>query len=173
MLVSIFHGMIDWTDKMISFCFVGVAAIAALTGCAAGRAVSPAPVRDSVYIEKIVPIETEPDSAMITAYLHCTEEGRVITKRLQAEHTKNVQMQFAIDSLNTLKAKVVTIRDTIYTKETVITKGETVTKTEYIEKELGWWQRLKMETGGVSIGIAAALIGLIVFNICTKRWKLI
>lgn len=151
----------DGQRNFISFCFVGIVfQTTMLTGCGVGKTVPPALVRDSIYVEKLVPVEVPPDTAIIAAYLKCTKEGRVILQNLQAEHTQNVKMKVALDSLNTLKAKVVTVRDTIYTKETIITKGETIIQEIQVEKALTRWQRWKMEVGGWAIGVLSGGIAL-------------
>lgn len=102
--------------------------------------------RDSVYIEieKLVPVEIPADSAAIRALLECDENGKVVLKWLDMANTKNVQLQFLIDSLGNLLANFKVPPDTVYLKSkdtslSVNKKKEEVRVVE-VEKRLSKWQ---------------------------------
>lgn len=103
--------------------------------------------RDSVYIEieKLVPVEVPADSAAIRALLECDENGKVVLKWLDMANTKNVQLQFLLDSLGNLLTNFKVPPDTVYvpSKETSLsTNKKTVeTKIVEVERELTKWQR--------------------------------
>lgn len=122
--------------------------------------------RDSVYIEieKLVPVEVPADSAAIRALLECDENGKVVLKWLDMANTKNVQLQFLLDSLGNLLTNFKVPPDTVYvpSKETSLsTNKKTVeTKIVEVERELTKWQRfcIRFTTAVLIIaGISAIL----------------
>ena len=116
---------------------------------------------DSIVIEKLIPYVLPEDSAKIRALLECDENGKVVLRWFDEEHTKRVKLQFKLDSLGNLLANFETARDTVYlpVKETTVGK-KTMTQaivTREVEKKLNWWQKLFIWTGGVAwiVGILA------------------
>ena len=103
--------------------------------------------RDSVYIEieKLVPVEIPADSAAIRALLECDEKGKVVLKWLDMANTKNVQLQFLLDSLGNLLTNFKVPPDTVYlpSRETSLStnKNKVETITVEVEKKLTKWQR--------------------------------
>lgn len=109
---------------------------------------------DSVFIEKLVPYALPEDTARIRALLECDENGKVVLRWFDEEHTKRVKLQFKLDSLGNLLANFETARDTVYlpVKETTVGKM-TMTQsivTREVEKKLNWWQKLFVWTGGIA-----------------------
>lgn len=108
---------------------------------------------DSIVIEKLIPYALPEDSAKIRALLECDENGKVVLRWFDEEHTKRVKLQFKLDSLGNLLANFETARDTVYlsVKKTAVGK-KTMTQsivTREIEKKLNWWQKLFIWTGGI------------------------
>jgi hypothetical protein len=104
-------------------------------------------------IEKLIPYALPEDSAKIRALLECDENGKVVLRWFDEEHTKRVKLQFKLDSLGNLLANFETARDTVYlsVKKTAVGK-KTMTQsivTREIEKKLNWWQKLFIWTGGI------------------------
>ena len=109
---------------------------------------------DSIVIEKLIPYALPEDSAKIRALLECDENGKVVLRWFDEEHTKRVKLQFKLDSLGNLLANFETAHDTVYlpVKETTVGK-KTMTQaivTREVEKKLNWWQKLFIWTGGIA-----------------------
>jgi hypothetical protein len=118
---------------------------------------------DSIFVEKLVPYPLPEDTARIRALLECDENGKVVLRWFDEEHTKRVKLQFKLDSLGNLLANFETARDTVYlpVKETTVGK-KTMTQsivTREVEEKLNWWQKLFIWTGGVAwiAGIATTM----------------
>lgn len=122
---------------------------------------------DSIFVEKLVPYPLPEDTARIRALLECDENGKVVLRWFDEEHTKRVKLQFKLDSLGNLLANFETARDTVYllVKETTVGK-KTMTQsivTREVEKKLNWWQKLFVWTGG-SVWIVGIVILMIWAN---------
>ena len=119
---------------------------------------------DSVFIEKLVPYALPEDTARIRALLECDENGKVVLRWFDEEHTKRVKLQFKLDSLGNLLANFETARDTVYLPVKEITVGKkTMTQsivTREVEKKLNWWQKLFIWTGGIAwlLGVIALMV---------------
>lgn len=132
--------------------------VSAISSC---RTPQEVPIRtDSVYIEKLVPVITPPDSATIKALAECDENGRVILKQLDIANSKNIKLQFTLDSLGNIIADIEVPHDTVYGKDKIqyIDKEVPV----YIEKELTRWQSFKMSVGDYVI--IAIIIVLAIYS---------
>lgn len=133
-----------------------------LAGCSSTKYV---PVGSDVKIvekETMVPVPVPADSATIRALLACDKNGKVVLQWFDTEKSKNAQLQFAIDSLGNMLAKMKSVPDTIYapSKETTI---EREVRIPYpVEKELTRWQKVKVELGGWAFGIIVAVIIVII-----------
>lgn len=123
--------------------------------------------RDSVYIEieKLVPVEIPADSAAIRALLECDENGKVVLRWLDMANTKNVQLQFLLDSLGNLMTNFKVPPDTVYlpSKETSLStnKKRVETITVEVERKLTKWQRFCIRFTTIILVIAG--ISLILF----------
>lgn len=126
-----------------------------LTSCRTHKLISNVETKyDSIVIEKLIPYPLPEDTARIRALLECDENGKVILRWFDEEHTKRVKLQFKLDSLGNLLANFETARDTVYlpVKETTVGK-KTMTQsivTREVEKKLNWWQKLFIWTGGIA-----------------------
>lgn len=139
-----------------------------LAGCSSTKYV---PVGSDVKIvekETMVPVPVPADSATIRALLACDKNGKVVLQWFDTEKSKNAQLQFAIDSLGNMLAKMKSVPDTIYapSKETTI---EREVRIPYpVEKELTRWQKVKVELGGWAFGIivvfAIYIIGRLIYK---------
>lgn len=129
-----------------------------LTSCRTHELISNAETKyDSIVIEKLIPYALPEDSAKIRALLECDENGKVVLRWFDEEHTKRVKLQFKLDSLGNLLANFETARDTVYlpVKETTVGK-KTMTQsiaTREVEKKLSWWQKMFIWTGGIVWGL--------------------
>lgn len=123
--------------------------------------------RDSVYIEieKLVPVEIPADSAAIRALLECDKNGKVVLKWLDVANSKNVQLQFLLDSLGNLRTNFKVPPDTVYlpSKETSLStnKKRVETITVEVERKLTKWQRFCIRFTTIILIIAG--ISLILF----------
>lgn len=113
---------------------------------------------DSIYITRLVPYPQPSDSATIRALMECSEEGKVVLKSLETSHTKNVELQVAIDSLGELLANMNVIRDTIYVPQQEVYVDRRVEVPIEVEKPLTRWQQLKQEVGGWAMGALSAVV---------------
>lgn len=140
-----------------------------LAGCSSTKYV---PVGSDVKIvekETMVPVPVPADSATIRALLACDKNGKVVLQWFDTEKSKNAQLQFEIDSLGNMLAKMKSVPDTIYapSKETTI---EREVRIPYpVEKELTRWQKVKVELGGWAFGIIVAfviyIIGRLIYQV--------
>lgn len=156
-------------ERMKSLLIIGM--LLALMSCRTSRLNSSVSnERDSVYIEieKLVPVEVPADSAAIRALLECDENGKVVLKWLDVANTKNVQLQFLLDSLGNLRTNFKVPPDTVYvpSKETSLsTNKKTVeTKIVEVERELTKWQRFCIRFTTVVLIIAGISAILFIRN---------
>ena len=54
---------------------------------------------DSVYIDRLVPYPVPADSATIKALVECDKMGKVVLRWLDMANSRNVDLQFKLDSL--------------------------------------------------------------------------
>lgn len=133
--------------------------------------------RDSVYveIEKLVPVPVPADSAAIRALLECDENGKVVLKWLDMANSKNVQLQFMLDSLGNLMTNFKVPPDTVYlpSKETSIsTNKKTVeTKIVEVEKTLTKWQRFCIRFTAAILIVSGISLILFVRSKLRGLWK--
>lgn len=119
--------------------------------------------RDSVYIERLVPVPIPADSATIKALLECNTNGRVVLSQLQTESTKNAYLTFLLDSLGNLQMETIVKRDTLYVRSDSIRIQEVITQYEYIEKQLGKWDSFILRFGNwIFGGLCCVLLFFIV-----------
>lgn len=133
-----------------------------LAGCSSTKYV---PVGSDVKImekETMVPVPVPADSATIRALLACDKNGKVVLQWFDTEKSKNAQLQFAIDSLGNMLAKMKSVPDTIYAPSKEITIEREVRVPYPVEKELTRWQKVKVELGGWTFGIIVTVIIVII-----------
>ena len=158
----------ETNSKCMRVLLIIVVLLALMSSCRTSRLNSSiSNERDSVYIEieKLIPVEIPADSAAIRALLECDENGKVVLKWLDIANTKNVQLQFLLDSLGNLLTNFKVPPDTVYlpSRETSLStnrkKVETVTLE--VERELTKWQRFCIRFTTVILIVAG--IALILF----------
>ena len=108
---------------------------------------------DSIVIEKLIPYALPEDSANIRALLECDENGKVVLKWFDEEHSKRMKMQFSFDSLGYLFTSAKTKLDTVYLPQATINIGkknisQSIT-TVSVDKKLNCCQIVLIWTGGV------------------------
>lgn len=140
-----------------------------LAGCSSTKYV---PVGSDVKIvekETMVPVPVPADSATIRALLACDKNGKVVLQWFDTEKSKNAQLQFAIDSLGNMLAKMKSVPDTIYAPSKEITIEREVRIPYPVEKDLTRWQKVKVELGGWAFGIIVAfaiyIIGRLIYQV--------
>lgn len=142
-----------------------------LAGCSSTKYV---PVGSDVKIvekETMVPVPVPADSATIRALLACDKNGKVVLQWFDTEKSKNAQLQFAIDSLGNMLAKMKSVPDTVYAPSKEITIEREVRVPYPVEKELTRWQKVKVELGGWVFGALIVLLIIVVWLIRYSRKK--
>lgn len=117
---------------------------------------------DSIYIDKLVPFPSPPDSASIRALMECDENGRVVLRWLDISNTKNIQLMFTLDSLGNIISNMVVPGDTAWLPSKEIYVDRKVKIPVLVEKELSRWQQFKIEIGGWAIGLLSGILILFV-----------
>lgn len=113
---------------------------------------------DSIYIDRLVPYPIPQDSASIRALMECDENGKVILKWLDMANTKNVELQFKIDSLGQVIANMKVKPDTIYLPSKEIIVDRKIEVPVEVERKLTKWEQFKMDVGGWAIGVLSGLL---------------
>lgn len=127
---------------------------------------------DSIYITRLVPYPNPADSATIRALIDCSEGGKVVLKSLETSHTKNVELQVAIDSLGELLANMAVRRDTIYVPQQEVYVDRRIEVPVEVEAKLTKWQSLKQDIGGWAIGaLSAVVLAGVIWLILTFKLK--
>lgn len=159
---------IDFSKKFVGILLLLV--ISLMCSCRTAKQISTSTETkyDSIVVEKLVPYPLPEDTARIRALLECDENGKVVLRWFDEEHTKRVKLQFKLDSLGNLLANFETARDTVYlpVKETTVgkkTMAQSIVTGE-VEKKLSWWQKLFIWTGGI-----AWIVGIIVLVVWVNR----
>jgi len=118
--------------------------------------------RDSVYVQKLIPISLPADSSIVKALLQCDASGSVLLSRLSIETTKNARLSLLLDSLGSLWVETIVKLDTLYLPSDSI-RIETIL-TEFVEVPAKFtkWEKFSMKFGVAAFWI---LIGLILFGV--------
>ena len=128
---------------------------------------------DSIYIDRLVPYPIPQDSASIRALMECDENGKVILKWLDMANTKNVELQFKIDSLGQVIANMKVKPDTLYLPSKEIYVDRKIEVPVEVERKLTKWEQFKMNVGGWAIGVLSGLlllgIGYVIIWLIKKR----
>lgn len=125
---------------------------------------------DSVVVERLVEVQLPPDSATIRALLECDENGKVVLNWLDIANSKNAHAILTIDSLGNLLAKMKTQPDTVYLTSKKVTVTKEVEVPYPVEKELTWWQQMKIELGELAFGIIIVCVTVVGW-LLYKLWK--
>lgn len=137
-----------------------------LSGCRTHIKYVPVESRhDSVYIDRLVPYPVPADSATINALMECDEEGRVTLRRLSMEQSKNIGLQFKLDSLGHLLAKMKATPDTLYlpSREIYVDKYVEVPVEVPVEVERGLsiWEQMCIRLFPYAAGLSSVLLILV------------
>lgn len=116
---------------------------------------------DSVYIDRLVPYPVPADSATINALMECDEEGRVTLRRLSMEQSKNIGLQFKLDSLGHVLAKMKTTPDTLYLPSKEIYAEREVEVPMPVERELSKWEQMCIRLFPYAAGLSSVLLILV------------
>lgn len=115
--------------------------------------------QDSIYIDRLVPYPLPADSATIRALMECDENGQVILRWLDIANTKNIELQFKIDSLGQVIADMKVKPDTVYLPSKEIIVDRKIEVPVPVEKELSWREQTSIKWFPYSIG--AILLALV------------
>lgn len=133
-----------------------------LSGCRTHIKYVPVESRhDSVYIDRLVPYPVPADSATINALMECDEEGRVTLRRLSVEQSKNIGLQFKLDSLGHVLAKMKTTPDTLYLPSKEIYAEREVEVPMPVERELSKWEQMCIRLFPYAAGLSSVLLILV------------
>lgn len=133
-----------------------IAFILCLTGCRTQIKYVPVENKqDSIYIDRLVPYPIPADSATIHALMECDEEGRVTLRRLSMEQSKNIGLQFKIDSLGHVLAKMKATPDTLYLPSKEIYVERKVEVPVPVERELSKWEQTCIDLFPYVLGMLA------------------
>ncbi|WP_279198092.1 hypothetical protein [Bacteroides finegoldii] len=113
---------------------------------------------DSIYIDRLIPYPLPADSASIRALMECDENGKVILRWLDIANSKNVELQFKIDSLGQVIANMKVKPDTLYLSSKEILVDRKIEVPVEIERKLSKWEQFKMDVGGWAIGVLSGLL---------------
>lgn len=117
-------------------------------------------MRDSILIDRLVPYPIPADSATIRALMECDENGKVILRWLDIANTKNIELQFKIDSLGQVIADMKVKPDTVYLPSKEIIVDGKIKVPVPVEKELSWWEQTCIKWFPYTIG--AILLSLVI-----------
>lgn len=130
-----------------------------LIGCRSGIQYIPIESgTDSIYIDRLIPYPQPADSASIRALMECDENGKVVLRWLDIANTKNVQLQFVIDSLGQVIADMKVNPDTLYLPSKEIYVDRKIEVPVEVERKLSKWEQFKMDVGGWAIGVLSGLL---------------
>lgn len=113
---------------------------------------------NSIYIDRLIPYPLPADSASIRALMECDENGKVILRWLDIANSKNVELQFKIDSLGQVIANMKVKPDTLYLSSKEILVDRKIEVPVEIERKLSKWEQFKMDVGGWAIGVLSGLL---------------
>lgn len=126
-----------------------IAFLLTLVGCRARTVYLPAESsRDSVYIEKLVPVELPADTTSLYALLECDEHGKVILRSLEQEKSKNSRLTFLLDSMGKLQITSLIPAGKIYLPSVSSSSSQKELVPYPVEKEFTVWQKICIDYGG-------------------------
>ena len=145
-----------------------VLALLLLCSCASKRETVPVvTIRDSLRIERLVAHPIEPRESSLEAWMECDERGRVLLSKIEELEDDKLSLSLSLDSLGKMLVKARTAPDTIWLKADSIVVYRKEEVSVPVERELGWWEQVRMRLGDIAIVECVILlaIGLI------KRFK--
>ena len=119
--------------------------------------------RDSVYVERLVPVKVKSDSTMVKALLHCNKNNIVSLSKINTLTTRNARLEFEVDSLGHLLVRSTFNVDSIYVKEIVKEVKSKQVETEYVERDFSKWEKFILRYGHWSLGFSSAFFVYLIF----------
>ena len=150
---------------MTRLCFF-LSMLPLLVGCSRVQYVPVESRRDSVYIDRLVPYPVPADSATIRALVECDERGKVVLRWLDMANSRNVDLQFKLDSLGHVIADMRIKKDTLYLPSREIYVDRDVEVPVPVEK-----QQVKINYGGKAIGLLAVAVSVAIYY-GLRRYKI-
>lgn len=135
----------------------------ALFSCSTVKKNAHVVLRDSVYIEKFVPIKIKSDSAMVKALLHCNRNNAVSLSKINTLTTKNARLEFELDSLGNLLVRSTFNVDSVYVKEVLKEIKSKEVVTEYVERNFTKWETFILRYGHWSLGALSIFFVYLIF----------
>lgn len=117
--------------------------------------------RDSVYIDRLVPYPVPADSATIRALVECDERGKVVLRWLDMANSRNVDLQFKLDSLGHVIADMRIKKDTLYLPSREIYVDRDVEVPMPVERELSKWEQMCIRLFPYAAGLSSVLLILV------------
>ena len=145
-----------------------VLALLLLCSCASKRETVPVvTIRDSLRIERLVAHPIEPMESSLEAWMECDERGRVLLSKIEELEDDKLSLSLSLDSLGKMLVRARAAPDTIWLKADSIVVYRKEEVSVPVERELGWWEQVRMRLGDIAIVECVILlaIGLI------KRFK--
>ena len=141
-----------------------------LCSCATHRDYTPVIIEDSVRIERLVAHPIEPKESSLEAWMECDERGRVLLSKIEELEDDKLSLSLSLDSLGRMLVKARTAPDTIWAKadSVVVYRKEEVSVP--MERELGWWERAKVNYGGWALLALSALLVYLLSRSSLLKW---
>ena len=153
------RGLMMWALPLLFLC-----------SCATHRDYTPVIIEDSVRIERLVAHPIEPKESSLEAWMECDERGRVLLSRISELEDDKLSLSLSLDSLGRMLVKARTAPDTVWAKadSVVVYRREEVSIP--VERELGWWERAKVNYGGWALLALSALLVYLLSRSSLLKW---
>ena len=154
------RGLMMWAIPLLLFC-----------SCASRRESAPSvTIRDSLRIERLVAHPIEPKESSLEAWMECDERGRVLLSRISELEDGKLSLSLSLDSLGRMLVRARTAPATIWAKadSAVVYRKEEVSIP--VERELGWWERAKVNYGGWALLALSALLVYLLSRSSLLKW---
>ena len=102
--------------------------------------------------------------------MECDERGRVLLSKIEELEDDKLSLSLSLDSLGRMLVRARTAPDTIWTKadSVVVYRKEEVSVP--VERELGWWERAKVNYGGWALLALSALLAYLLSRSSLLKW---
>ena len=102
--------------------------------------------------------------------MECDERGRVLLSKIEELEDDKLSLSLSLDSLGRMLVKARTAPDTIWAKadSVVVYRKEEVSVP--MERELGWWERAKVNYGGWALLALSALLVYLLSRSSLLKW---
>lgn len=120
-------------------------------------------IKDSVFIERLVPIKIKSDSTIVKALLHCNRNNAISLSKINTLTTKNARLEFEVDSLGNLLVRSTFNVDSVFVKEVVREVKSKEVVTEYVERNFTKWETFILRYGHWSLGALSIFFLYLIF----------